>query len=180
MGEAFAMLPEPLQALHNICGNGSAIGEAVVTRGRNPLARLVAALVGFPPAGTHSLHVSFYETDGVERWTRYFGRSAFHSSLSQYGRSVVEGFGPLRFRFTLPSDGAGLKMVLQRWTCLGLPLPRALAPQSAAREWAEEGRFHFDVPISLPLLGLLVHYTGWLIPDTSTEVSPLPTKPQPR
>jgi Domain of unknown function (DUF4166)/Saccharopine dehydrogenase NADP binding domain len=178
MGEAFAALPEPVQTMHNICGNGSATGEAVVVRGRNPLARLVAAVVGFPPAGTHVLHVGFDETDGVERWTRQFGRLAFHSTLSQCGASVIERFGPLRFHFALPSDEVGLTMVLQRWTCFGLPLPRALAPRSVAREWAEDGSFRFDVPISLPLLGLLVHYTGWLMLDTSTEVSPLPTAPE--
>jgi saccharopine dehydrogenase-like NADP-dependent oxidoreductase len=180
MGDAFAALPGPVRAMHNICGQGSATGEAVVTRGRNPITRLVAALVGFPPAGTHALHVGFEETDGVERWIRHFGRHAFHSTLSQCGACVAERFGPLRFHFALPSDGAGLTMALQRWTVFGLPLPRAFAPQSIAREWAEAGRFHFDVPISLPLAGLLVHYTGWLIPDVSTEVSPLPTAPEAR
>lgn len=29
-------------------------------------------------------------------------------------------------------------------------------------EWEEDGSFHFDVPIALPLIGLVVHYRGWL------------------
>ena len=45
-----------------------------------------------------------------------------------------------------------------------IPLPQSVAPRTHAREWQEQGRFHFDVPISLPLVGLVVHYTGWLEP----------------
>ena len=33
-----------------------------------------------------------------------------------------------------------------------------------AREYEADGRFHFDVPITLPLVGLLIHYRGWLVP----------------
>jgi Domain of unknown function (DUF4166) len=53
-------------------------------------------------------------------------------------------------------------MHLRRWSFLGIPLPLALAPQGIAREWEEQGRFRFDVPIALPLVGRIVHYTGWL------------------
>jgi len=28
----------------------------------------------------------------------------------------------------------------------------------------KDGRFHFDVPIALPLIGDVVHYRGWLAP----------------
>ena len=30
---------------------------------------------------------------------------------------------------------------------------------------AAQGRFRFDVALFLPLIGLLVHYRGWLVPD---------------
>ena len=56
-------------------------------------------------------------------------------------------------------------MRMRRWTCLGVPLPMALAPRSRAREWQEGDRFRFDVPIALPFIGLVVHYRGWLIPE---------------
>lgn len=32
----------------------------------------------------------------------------------------------------------------------------------ASREWEEDGQFWFDVPISAPFAGLIVHYKGWL------------------
>jgi hypothetical protein len=79
---------------------------------------------------------------------------------------LIERFGLFRFGFTLPSGPDGLHMQLCRWWWCSIPLPLALAFRSGAREWEEDGRFHFDVPIILPLVGLLVHYRGWLVmPD---------------
>ena len=47
-----------------------------------------------------------------------------------------------------------------------LPLPRFLAPRSQARAFVDDtGRYRFDVPITLPLIGALVHYRGWLVAD---------------
>lgn len=163
MGPAFDALPLAVQAMHKVCRDGGAPGEARVAGGTNPLARMVARIMRFPPPGTHALHVAFTERDGVETWTRSFGRHAFTSRLSRKGDRLVERFGPLRFHFDLPSDALGLRMKMRRWTCLGLPLPLALAPRTEAREWQEGERFRFDVPISLPLTGVVVHYDGWLI-----------------
>ncbi len=64
----------------------------------------------FPPAGSHPLHVSFVERDGVERWTRHFGDRSFSSHLSEQAGQLVERFGALRFVFDLPSDEHGLTM----------------------------------------------------------------------
>lgn len=111
-----------------------------------------------------ALHVHFREVDGEEIWTRDFGGRCFHSRLSRRGQWLIERFGPLRFAFDLPSNERGLTMVMRRWWLGPLPLPLWLAPRSVAREWAEEERFLFDVPIALPLIGRLVHYRGWLIP----------------
>ena len=71
----------------------------------------------------------------------------------------------LRFSFDLPSDKHGLEMTMRGWAFWRLPLPLALAPRSCAREWEELGRFNFDVPIELPLIGRIVHYKGWLVPE---------------
>jgi saccharopine dehydrogenase-like NADP-dependent oxidoreductase len=162
MGERYHVLPELVRRIHHVCGDGGASGDATVVRGRSILARIIAGLMGFPPEGSHALHVSFAERDGVERWRRSFGDHTFTSHLSQRRGRLVERFGALRFAFDLPSDANGLEMRMRGWSFLGLPLPLALAPQSRAREWQEQGRFRFDVPISLPLVGLIVHYAGRL------------------
>ena len=164
MGPVFAHLSEPVRAMHEVFGDGGARGEAVVTRGGSPLARLVAKIFGFPAAGKHALHVSFDENNGIERWTRDFSGRRFLSHLSEENGRLVERFGPFRFSFDLPIRGNGLSMKMRHWSFLRVPLPLFLAPQSIAYEWAEGDRFHFDVPIALPLIGPVVHYRGWLRP----------------
>ena len=162
MGTRFERLPPAVASLHSVLRDGGASGRAEVTRGRNPLAWIVAAVMRFPTAGEHTLHVAFEERGGTERWTRDFSGQRFTSRLSQRGSQVVERFGPLRFRFDLPSDTRGLRMEMRGWSVAGLPLPLALAPRTRAREWEEEGSFHFDVAIDLPLVGRVARYRGWL------------------
>jgi NAD(P)-dependent dehydrogenase (short-subunit alcohol dehydrogenase family) len=162
MGDAFDMLPTAVRKLHLLGGDGGASGSATVTRGSNPLARLIGWFMRFPPAGEHQLQVSFSERDGVEHWTRAFSGRRFASHLSERDGKLTERFGPLRFYFDLPSDTDGLQMVMRRWSAFGISLPLAFAPKSPAREWQDGDDFCFDVPISLPLIGLVVHYNGKL------------------
>jgi len=164
MGPVFDRLPPAVRAMHDVCRDGGAAGQGEVLGAANALGRMVARVMRFPPPGDHPLHVGFSEKDGVECWTRDFGGHRFSSRLSQQGRHLVERFGPLRFRFELTGDANGLKMAMAGWSAFGVPLPLMLAPKSDAREWEEDGRFHFDVPVSLPLIGRVVHYRGWLEP----------------
>jgi NAD(P)-dependent dehydrogenase (short-subunit alcohol dehydrogenase family) len=162
MGDRFAQLPPELRAIHDVHRDAGATGEAQVTGAANPIAAFIARIVGFPKPGHHRLHVHFRESGRHETWTRDFNGQRFHSHLSQRGSWLVERFGPLRFAFDLPSDAQGLSMVIQRWWIGPLRLPKFMAPRSTAKEWSEDGRFHFDVPIALPVIGRLVHYRGWL------------------
>ncbi|MGV1757085.1 DUF4166 domain-containing protein [Rhizobium sp. A22-96] len=162
MGQAFPLLSPPVRAMHEVFGDGGAEGEGVVSRGASLAARLVAKLFGFPPEGIHPLHVSFEEESGTECWTRDFSGLRFSSYLSEDKGHLVERFGPLRFAFDLLLRGNGLSMEIRGWSFLGVPLPLFLAPRSTAYEWSESDRFHFDVSIALPVIGLIVHYRGWL------------------
>ncbi len=162
MGDVFNALPSAVRGMHSIIGDGGAEGRSTVARGRNILAKSIANIMRFPPEGEHALHVHFTEQDGAEYSTRDFGGHRFQSHLSQAGGQLVERFGPMRFHFDLSGDETGLRMSMRRWTAFGLPMPLFLAPQSDAREWGEGDHFHFDVPISLPLIGMVVHYRGWL------------------
>lgn len=60
-------------------------------------------------------------------------------------------------------DDSSLRLKVRRWTCLGVPLPLALAPTTEAKEHEQDGRFHFDVAIRHLWFGLLAHYHGWLV-----------------
>ncbi|NML05921.1 SDR family oxidoreductase [Sphingomonas sp. G-3-2-10] len=161
MGDRFAALPPMVRAMHQSDG---AAGEGVVERGADPLAKLLAAMMGMPPAGRYPLHVAFVAKDGAETWRRDFGGHRFRSTLSAKGGLAIERFGPLRFGFDLPSDGEGLRMVFRRWSLFGVPLPRFLAPRIAAREWQEDERFRFEVEVAAPLIGRVIRYSGWLVP----------------
>ena len=162
VGPAYAAMPHPVQAMHDFLGDAGASGKGTVRRGKSLLARLVCAVMRFPPEGEHDLHVAFEERNGVERWTRDFAGHCFTSELGQRGNRLVERFGPMRFSFDLPSDASGLTMVMRGWSVFGMPMPLWLAPRSEAREWAEGEDFCFDVPIALPGIGTVVHYAGRL------------------
>ena len=169
LGERFDALPPAVRRLHDICRDSGAQGEGRVEQGRGWIGRIVAATMRFPPAGRWPLHVAFAEKEGAERWTRDFGGHRFFSDLSEKAGRLVERFGPMRFAFDLPSGPEGLEMHLRRWSVFGLPLPLVLAPRIEAREWEEDGRFRFSVAVSLPLLGDIVRYSGWLRPIQSED-----------
>lgn len=173
LGEAWNLLPPPLRVMHN--ATRSADGRAVVERGSGILARLVALVVGFPPAGREVPVTVVFHTEGkTERWHRSFGDgeiSRVHrfSSIHEQGRGrferlLCERFGPLRFGLAVVVEHARLRLVLRGWSFAGLPLPLALAPRIDAHESAGDGRFHFHVEIGHFLMGLIVRYRGWLLP----------------
>ena len=169
LGEAYDALPAPLQAMHDLTGDMAAEGRATVTRGSGLLARLAAAVVGFPPAGENvPVRVDFSNENGRERWTRTFAGRSFHSTQEQ-GRGrfewlVCERFGPLCAGMALVRDDGKLRLIVRRWSVFGVPLPVWLAPRGDLYEYAENGRFNFHVEIAHPLTGLIVGYRGWLVP----------------
>lgn len=164
MGSEFTKLPASLQKLHRVGRDAGFHGEAQVTGGSNSLAKLAAKIFGFPPAGNHDLHVHIKVDEAGETWTRRFSGKRFSSRLQKTGRHLTESFGPFQFCFDLPITDNGLRMEMSGWKFWSMPLPLFLAPRSRASEWDEDGRFHFDVPIALPIVGLMVHYRGWLEP----------------
>ena len=164
LGGAMERLPKPIRDLHQ---GGRFRGRAVVERGRNPLGRLVATLLGLPPAGEHAVDVSITEEDGVERWSRtYDGREMLSFQREGRGRAahtVVERFGPFAVWLALSVEGDRLRYTTRGWTVLGLRLPGALAPGGDVFEWVDgHGRFNFHVDMRAPGFGRLVRYRGWL------------------
>jgi len=180
MGPRFDALPEQVRAMHEVHGDAGAAGTGHVARGRPWAARLIGRVMGFPAAGSYPVHVDFAERGGRERWTRHFGPYRFSSELRAWSDLAAERFGPLLFGFDLPSDSDGLRMELRRWSAFGVPLPLFLAPRIAAREWQEDESFRFDVAVAMPLVGEVVHYSGWLRPvrgalDEETQLNPIRT-----
>jgi hypothetical protein len=169
LGNAYDALPAPLRVMHDLKGEMAAGGTATVTRGSGLLARVTAAIVGFPHAGVNiPVRVDFRLENGRERWTRTFAGRTFHSTQEQgRGRDawlVCERFGPLKVGMALVLDGGRLRLIVRRWSVFGIPLPLCLAPGGDSYEYAADGRFHFHVEIGHPMTGLVVRYQGWLVP----------------
>ena len=167
LGTAWDNLPPEIRAMHDVLTSAEATGTAEIRRGKTPLAKTIARLIGFPEAGSDvPLRVNFVVGNDIETWTRTFARQSFSSQ--QYAghghasRLLVERFGPITFMMALVWKDNRLSLILRGWKILGLPLPLWLAPHSDSYETVEEGRFNFNVEISHPLTGLIVHYKGWL------------------
>ena len=165
LGEAYEALPAPLQAMHDLKGAMTAEGTATVTRGSGMLARLTAALIGFPHAGENvPVRVDFK----VEHGPRALDAQLCGAFVSQHAGARAR---PLRVagvravRAALCRHGVGargrqLRLIVRRWSVFGIPLPVALAPRGDSYEYAENGRFHFHVEIAHPFTGLIVGYRG--------------------
>lgn len=144
-------------------------GTATVTRGSGLLARVMAAVIGFPQAGENvPVRVVFKAERGREIWTRTFAGRSFHSTQEQ-GRGqfewlLCEHFGPVNAGMALIVDDGRLRLIVRRWSVFGIPMPLALAPRGDSYEYAEDGRFRFHVEIGVPLIGPIVSYRGWLVP----------------
>jgi hypothetical protein len=167
---AFARLPPAVRQLHEPGAGMRFAGEAEVEGPEGPIARCVAALIGFPAAGQSiPVAVDIRATPRGERWTRDFAGRRFTSHLRLAGTPprLVERFGPLSFTLDLPMEGGALGLRVASWRALGLPMPRALAPLGDATESEDaQGRFRFDVALHLPFgMGRIVRYRGWLLPD---------------
>jgi hypothetical protein len=171
LGPAYETLPPSIRQLHDSAALRRWSGRAEVRRGRGLLARLVAAVIGFPPAGSGvPVSVTFSPEGKGERWERNFGGRRF-SSLQYCGTGrdqylLVERFGIAAFGLALVVENERLFLIPRRWTLLGIPMPKSFIPGGASFETEEDGRFHFNVEIRVPLAGLVVAYRGMLEPET--------------
>jgi len=167
LGSAWDELPPAIKQMHDVHDELSASGIASVKRGWNPLAHLICTILGMPRAGEDiPVKVTFTVKDHVETWTRQFGAYVF-KSLQYAGKTrdenlLIERFGALRFVMVLVHEDGKLKLVLRRWSAFGIPLPMWLCVKSDSFETVINKRFHFNVKLSHTLIGLIIHYQGWL------------------
>jgi Domain of unknown function (DUF4166)/Saccharopine dehydrogenase NADP binding domain len=168
---AFATLPPMLQALHQPGRSAIWSGRADIQRGKGWAADLVARLFRFPKAGREVPVTVTFTTNAnkVETWERRFAGSVMRSTQEVgKGRNqhlLVERFGPFAFGLALVWRDDRLTLCPRRWSVLGIPLPHTLMPRGDTYEAETAGKFRFHVEITLPLIGAVVRYTGWLLPD---------------
>ena len=164
---SYRALPSALRAFHDSDGAPVWSGRADIDAGTGMLARLISRSFGFPQAGRGIPVTVSVDRKGLsETWTRDFDGRRFTSQLSyESGGQVAEAFGPFKIRLGVQAVGSEITMPVIGWRAGPVKLPRCLAPLSNAREYMDgDGRFCFDVRITVPLAGFLAHYRGWLKP----------------
>ncbi|QGZ93444.1 SDR family oxidoreductase [Terricaulis silvestris] len=178
LGATFDNAAPAVRAAHRAGPVTRLRGEARVQGAISPLAWLAARLFGMPRSAERiPVRVTMRLDPNKETWTRRFGDRLMESRLRAVAPGIVrESFGPFGFDMQLSVAGGVLSMTIIGWRIGPIPLPAFLAPRSTATESADEqGRFRFDVPIALPLIGRLTHYSGWLALE-EVEAAPAPSE----
>ena len=91
------------------------------------------------------------------------GRTYDSRFVVRYGL-LVERISPATNIFRVAVSGGRLHLDLVEFRMLGLPVPSFLRPRCSAVETGDDGTFTFDVSVSLPGLGPVIRYLGWLAP----------------
>jgi hypothetical protein len=170
--DSYAQLPPQVCEFHAQETSFEWAGRAQVTRGTGILSRAIATVFRFPNAGADiPVSVQVDVTQQGEKWTRNFAGRKFISHLSRgVGRDdylMLERFGPVTVALAMEVRDDRLYFIPRHWRIFGIPLPKFLLPAGDSFETQEKGRFHFDVKLALPIVGLIAAYRGWLAPINS-------------
>jgi hypothetical protein len=170
MGEAMNRLAPPIRDFHRAANPAHFAGRASVKRGGNPLARIAAAIIGLPatsPDCPVEIEIT-RNSQATEIWRRTFAGKPFisrqYAGTGTWSGLMIERIGPMSFAYALIERKSDLHLDVRYWSAFGIPMPAFLGPKADAFEHAANNRFNFDVAMSLPIIGLLVHYRGWLEP----------------
>jgi hypothetical protein len=85
-----------------------------------------------------------------------------HSRLSARNSLLAERLGAMTLVFVLKAVAGRIEWRVAGARFLGVPLPTRWFVGACATEALVGGRYTFDVRATLPVVGLLVYYRGWL------------------
>lgn len=166
LGPAFERLAPQVRALHSVAARQRWSGQGEVLRGSHWLVAPCAWLARLPPSSSVPVTVEFVVDAGGERWNRQFGPARMPSRLWQREGRLFEQLGAVRFRFGLREEAGQILWRAERvWAFGVLPLPTRWFAQVQCREREQTGRYEFLVDVSMPLIGRLIRYEGWLLPE---------------
>jgi saccharopine dehydrogenase-like NADP-dependent oxidoreductase len=170
LGDAYDALPPAIRQAHEVHGVLVLEGTADAASPDRVLGAWIAWLFRLPRSGSNMpVRVEMRsEHDGSETWTRIYPGVTMRSNLRDADsrtHQLTEVLGPLSIRLCWIPSERGLQLRTISARMFGCPLPDFLRPRSDASETIDaDGRFQFDVPIALPLIGTIVHYKGSLTP----------------
>ncbi|SFK97479.1 DUF4166 domain-containing protein [Shimia haliotis] len=160
-----------LNALAPECGvvhrqMGPFTGEMTVRYGQLPFAEILFVAIGFPRACEAAPLVLTKQADGnAEIWVRQVAGHNMQSRLWLDGQKLSEALGPVRVDSVAEVSDDGLRLRIVEVRVRGVRVPRGLWRNTRMREWANSGRYHFEVVAALPVLGWpVLTYQGWLAP----------------
>ena len=169
IGPAFEALPDPLRAIHQRRGHSAYSGTCRVERGRGLISRICGMVARLPRAADSlPIRVDIEADEEGETWRRFFGGHAMCSRLAARDGLLEERLGPATLCFALEAARGTIAWRLAAVRILGVPMPLAWFSGVNASESLEGARYRFDVEAHLPVVGLLVSYSGTL------EVPPPP------
>lgn len=174
-GPGFVQLNPLLQQLHQ--QGGKLHGQVDLQLGRD-LAGIVgtrlATRLGIQTKHTPvAFQVDIHGTDDCLHWNRCFANSAVLYSRFQPSGSWPDGYwlestGALTLALAVDiRQGGWYWRPLKAWLH-GVRIPLWLLPRTEAYKRIENGRYHFHVGFSLPLLGNLLSYSGALQLERAT------------
>lgn len=171
MGDAFDRLASPIQQFHSLAGRHDLHGEVQVAEPASALAKLLAVFLGAPlKARQGPIRFTLLAAPSCETWIRFFPGMTMRSTLTKSGTRVVERLGASRLSFELVEVAGALEMHLVKLHFFGIPCPAWLAPTVTARESAGVHTLHFHIQASLPVIGMVASYTGYLnIPQEASQ-----------
>jgi hypothetical protein len=163
LGTSFDLLDAPVRAFHELSGEHELQGWVQIDAPASMAARFLARCLGTPVATVcGALRFQLDASADREWWTRHFPARTMRSCLTHSRGEVVERLGPVALCFTLQVREGRLVMQLERLRLLGLACPRWLMPSVHAEERGLDGRIHFDVRASMPVIGQVAAYRGHL------------------
>jgi NAD(P)-dependent dehydrogenase (short-subunit alcohol dehydrogenase family) len=169
LGARMDVMPALIRDIHDGLRTRLLRGRADVSGASHVAGRLVARAFGLTrQQGALIATVTLVPQEGEEIWSRRFGRTTFRSRLRADARPgrLTEQFGPFVILLRIAAHEEGFDLTVVGWRLGPLPRPAILAPRSKARAFVDDdGCYRFDVAVTLPLIGALVHYRGWLVAE---------------
>ncbi len=163
LGSQYAQLAPAVQTFHRMTGAVALHGEVETEPPASRMARWLAWCIRTPRTPTRGpIRFTLNATATEETWTRHFPRHTMRSTLSLHQGHIMERLGAVRLFFTLKAEHGVLRMRLEGLRFLGVPCPAWLRPAVLAEETGDGDRFHFNVRASVPLLGVVAAYRGYL------------------
>lgn len=167
-GAEFDRLHPLLQNLHTT--GGRLTGDVKISYGKG-LAGIIGARLAkkmeLPQEGVHLLVVSIsHDSDGLHWWRRFNDQTTVKSLFKPVG-GIRKGYwlektGPLLMKLTVDVKNGGWHWRCLKVSFLGFTIPRWIMPRTNAYKVIENGMYRFHVEFSLPIIGSLFIYQGFL------------------